>query len=265
MANLNRRRIIGWGVFIAALFLIEFVPLLHRPLAPFIRAGAYLEGGLYRVTNSARKGLEHFVIGQDISSRIAELESRLAIVTMDQARLASLQEENRDFRNLLNFQESRSLSTIATRVIGEDPRSLAELRLAAGSRAGVRSGAAVISPDGVLVGIIADVGPETSIARLLKHRSTQLPVRVSDKPQAFGLLESTGGLSLRMTQIPKDVDIKPGDIIITSYANAEVPANLAVGTILTVANDPQGLWQEATIAPLIKPATLDIVAIVTVL
>ena len=265
MAKTNWRRLAVWSAFIALLLLIEFVPLLQRPLTPFMRASAYLEGGLYRVTNSARQRIERLIIGHDTSSRIVELESRLSLLTLHQARLVSLEEENQNLRRLLDFQESRGLSTIAARVIGKDPRAPAELRLAAGSRSGVRSGAAVISPNGALVGIVAEVGQETSVVRLLGHRLTQVPVRVLDKPQAFGLLESSGGLSLRLTQIPKNADIKPGDIIVTGFASEVVPANLTVGAILSVENDPQGLWQEATMAPLIEPAALDLVAIVIAL
>lgn len=265
MANLNRRRLIGWGLFIAVLLLIEFVPLFGRPLSPFVRAGAYVELSLYQVSRSARNELQRFILGQDTASRIAELESRLSLLAFDKTQLVSLEEENQNLRRLLNFQENRALSTVAARVIGEDPRSPAELRIMAGSRAGVRSGAAVISSNGALIGIIGDVGLETSSVRLLRHRLTQVPVRVLNKPQAFGLLESTGGLSLRMTQIPKDAEIAPGDVIATSFAQAGVPADLTVGTILSVKNDPQGLWQEATAAPLIEPATLDIVSVVAAL
>lgn len=265
MTILNRRRIIGGGLFIAILLFIELIPLAQRPLAPLLRFNARLEGGLFNFARAARLYIEKTIIGQEASSRLSELESRLFTLSLDRSRLASLQEENNNLRRLVNFQESHSRITVTTRVIGEDPKAPAQFRLAVGRRHGIKAGAAVINPEGALVGVISDVGEEISIMRLLEHRLTQVSVRISGKNQAFGFLESVGGLSLRMTQIPKDADVQPNDVVVTSFVSEGVPADLLVGTVLDVKNDPQGLWQEATIAPLAEPATLNIVAVITAL
>jgi rod shape-determining protein MreC len=260
---LNRRRVVVWSLLIAVLLLIEFVPPAQRLFTPLFRLGSFVEGSFYDLTRRARRGLERLAVGEETAARLADLESRLSLLSFDRTRLATLEEEREALRRLVNFQETNSFKIITTRVIGEDPRVAAELRLAVGSQAGVRSGAAVISPSGALVGAIADVAPTISTVRLLDHRLTQVTVRVLGNERAIGLLESGSGLSLRLTQIPKEVDIKPGDVIVTTLIPGGLPANLPVGTILTVYRDPQGLWLEATIAPLVQSSTLDIVSIVT--
>ncbi|OGL59040.1 hypothetical protein A3H10_02625 [Candidatus Uhrbacteria bacterium RIFCSPLOWO2_12_FULL_46_10] len=265
MALLNRRRVIGLILLVAILLLIELTPLAQRPLAPFLRFSSRLEGGLFNFARVSRFYIEKTIIGQEASSRLSELESRLSELSLDRSYLALLQEENNNLRRLVNFQESHSRITVTTRVIGEDPKAPAQFRLAAGRRAGIKAGAAVISPEGALVGVISDVGEEISIMRLLEHRLTQVSVRILGKKQAFGFLESVGGLSLRMTQIPKDADIKPNDVVVTSFVSESVPPDLLVGTVLEGKNDPQGLWQEATIAPLVEPDTLNIVTVITAL
>ena len=263
MANLNRRRIVVWSLLVAALLSIEFVPPVQRLFGPLFRLGAFVEGSFYDLTRRARRGLERLVVGEETAARLADLESRLSLLSFDRARLAILEEERQALRRLANFQETSSFKTVTTRVIGEDSRAAAQLRLAIGSQAGVRLGAAVISPEGALVGVIADVGSTVSSVRLLDHRLTQVPVRVLGNERAVGLLESSSGLSLRLTQIPKEAAIKPGDVIVTTLLPDGLPANLPVGTILTVYRDPQGLWLEATVAPLVQSSTLDIVSIVT--
>jgi cell shape-determining protein MreC len=96
---------------------------------------------------------------------------------------------------------------------------------------------------------------------LLKHPSTKLPVRLLARPGAVGLLESPDGLSLLMTEVRKDVVLSIGDVVVTSLGRAGVPPNLPVGTVLAIERQPQGLWQEVAVAPLVEPATLDVVAV----
>ena len=262
MSGLSKKQILFWGSLLSILLLFEFVSWLRRPIKPLIRTSLRVEYGLSTAISAVSHWAEIAILGQDTYSRLSELKERLAASSLDKYHLSALQEENNNLSRLLNFDADRPVAKIVTRVIGKDPGSPNQLRLAAGSAQGVRIGSAVVNPDGILVGLIVDADNEISIVRLLNHRLMQVPVRVLNKNRAFGLLESDGGLSLRVTQIPKDADVRPSDVVVTSFVSGEVPPDLPIGTVLSVKNDPQGLWQEGTIAPLMEIMTLNIVAVV---
>ena len=152
---------------------------------------------------------------------------------------------------------------VITHVIGQDPREPGTLfRISVGEGAGVVSGDAVVSPEGVLVGAIEDVGPAVSTVRLLRSPRTKIPVRIVSKPHAFGLLESPDGLSITVEQIPKSEAVAVGDVVVTDLGVSGIPPNLTVGTVLATVPNAEGLWQEATVGSLVEPSTLDLVAVI---
>lgn len=263
MERAARIRILGFVVLAVALVVIEFASPARRFLAPAVSAEAGLEGVVYRATASLRGLFQKFVLGEDAANRLTEMAMRLERFSVDRSRLAALAAENAELRALLRFQDNRLGTALTTRVIGQDqtdPESA--LRVGLGSDGGIRPGAAVVSPSGALVGVVDRVGPSVSTVTMLLNRRTQVPVRILGKDKTYGLLESPDGLIMRIDQLPTSVAVAPGDVVVTGLGREGLPPGIPVGTVLVVSSPPEGLWQQATVTPLVSPATLDIVSVI---
>jgi rod shape-determining protein MreC len=107
-----------------------------------------------------------------------------------------------------------------------------QLELGAGSLEGLSYGAVVTGPGGVL-GRIASVTPSTARVTLLTDPSSRVGVELKGS-RGQGLLVGEGTSRPRLRFLDKDVDVQPGDVVLTSAASSLYPANLIVGVVQTV-------------------------------
>ncbi len=107
-----------------------------------------------------------------------------------------------------------------------------QLELGAGSLEGLHYGAVVTGPGGVL-GRIASVTPSTARVTLLTDPSSRVGVTLKGS-RGQGLLVGEGTSRPRLRFLDKDVEVQPGDVVLTSAASSLYPANLIVGVVQTV-------------------------------
>jgi rod shape-determining protein MreC len=107
-----------------------------------------------------------------------------------------------------------------------------ELLIGAGALQGIRVGAAVTGPGGLL-GRISSITPTTAKVLLLGDPSSRVAVELQGK-QGQGLLIGDGTSRPRLAFLDKDVEVLPGDVVITSAASTIFPANLIVGVVQKV-------------------------------
>ena len=105
------------------------------------------------------------------------------------------------------------------------------LTLNKGSMHGIKPEMAVISSTGV-VGIVKDVSEHFCSVLSLLHKDTRISAKLS-KTAYFGSLVWQGGNPQYATlmDIPKHVQLKAGDLIVTSGFSSIFPENITVGTI----------------------------------
>jgi len=112
-----------------------------------------------------------------------------------------------------------------------------QLELGAGSLEGLSYGAVVTGPGGVL-GRIASVTPSTARVTLLTDPSSRVGVELKGS-RGQGLLVGEGTSRPRLRFLDKDVEVQPGDVVLTSAASSLYPANLVVGVVQTVNSQAQ--------------------------
>ncbi|TSC60179.1 MAG: Uncharacterized protein LiPW15_57 [Parcubacteria group bacterium LiPW_15] len=114
-----------------------------------------------------------------------------------------------------------------------------ELLADAGASDNVKNGGAAIF-DGVLIGKIIEVKDRTAVIQTVFDPSFSLPVRIG-KSKTDALL--IGGVEPRLTMIPKNADIAPGDLVYSASANFEY--GLLVGTAGTPTISGTNVFSEA--------------------
>ncbi|MBK8952072.1 MAG: rod shape-determining protein MreC [Chitinophagaceae bacterium] len=112
------------------------------------------------------------------------------------------------------------------------------IQLNRGSSQGIRDNMAVVNSDGSVVGVVVNVSPNFSQAMSLLH--VQNKVNASLKRSGdMGTIEWDGvnPQYLQLKGIPKSIDIKKGDTVLTSPYSFNFPPGYLVGTVAEIVND----------------------------
>ena len=126
-----------------------------------------------------------------------------------------------------------------------------QLELGAGSLQGVRPGASVTGPGpAALVGRIVSVTPTTARVALLTDPASRVGVELRGNGSQ-GLLRGMGTSRPQLQFLDKDVEVQPGDVVVTSSASSLFPPGLIVGVIQSV--DQQAVPAPQALVQLVAP------------
>ena len=138
------------------------------------------------------------------------------------------------------------------------------LEIAAGSSAGVRLNSPVVSGDG-LVGIVSNVQPQTAVVTLLTDPSTFVAAR-DIQTQVRGMVHTGPGGTLILDQVPKQLNVKEGDALVTDGThNARYPDlypyGIPIGRVSSVGATDTATFLQVQVQPFANLGSLDAVAV----
>jgi len=151
-------------------------------------------------------------------------------------KLEQLEKDNLRLRSLLSLKKTTDDLKIDSSVISRNTGSWwRKIILNKGARNGVTIGDAVVGPGG-LIGLIDDVSIFTSSVKLLTSSESQVGAWVQ-RTNIHGLIVGVGNDSPKLIFYSKDVDIKVGDLILSSPASSLLPPNIPIGIIESIDKD----------------------------
>lgn len=112
------------------------------------------------------------------------------------------------------------------------------IQLNRGSNQGVKDNMAVVSSDGSAVGVVVNVSPNFSQVMSLLHVQNTVSASLK-KTGDFGTIEWDGKdpRFLYLKKMPKTIEVKIGDTVLTSKVSFNFPPGYMVGTIAEVKLD----------------------------
>ena len=150
-----------------------------------------------------------------------------------QQRLVELENKNQRLEQLLGFVQSKKVQGITAPVIGRSADHWwQQITLGRGSSDGVKEGAIVLSPGG-LVGRVTQVTPTTSRVLLLTDPSSRVGVMVS-RSRFMGYMRGKLGNRAVIAFFEKVPDVRQGDVVTTSSFSQLFPAGIPVGRVESV-------------------------------
>ncbi len=189
-----------------------------------------------------------------LKKRLAELEQEL--VNYREAYL-----ENQRLRRLLEFKDHLKYDTIAARVILHDISGWFQTVLIdKGSSEGIEVDMPVVSYNAV-VGRVFTVGSHYSRVVLITDPASAIDVLVQ-RSRVRGILVGKDLDSCRIKYVKNNVDVRPGDLVITSGKDGVFPRGLRVGVIKATFKDPVGLFQKVDVEPLLDLKDLEEVLVI---
>ncbi|GAB1349409.1 rod shape-determining protein MreC [Ignavibacteriales bacterium] len=183
----------------------------------------------------------------DLRSDNEELRRRNAELMLENNQLREFGLENSELREMLAFQDTSSYELMAAEVISKSYLAdQVNFTLNKGLKDSVKPGMPVISHNGLL-GIVYTATDDYAIVRTYKNVNLKIIVKLLNSGTP-GILK-WNGTELIMQGIPKTLQIKKGDRIITSDISSLIGINLPVGEVVKILNPESGLFNDILIQP----------------
>ena len=174
-------------------------------------------------------------------------------------KLKQLEKDNLRLRSLLYLKKTTDDLKIDSSVISRNIGSWwRKIILNKGGRDGVKKGDAVVGPGG-LIGLVDDVSSFTSSVKLLTSSESKVGAWVQ-RINIQGLLIGVGNDSPKLVFYSKNIDIKVGDLILSSPASTLLPPNIPIGIIESI-DENSRQKTIANVQLLAKPQAIDFVQI----
>lgn len=192
---------------------------------------------------------------QSLIKENLELQSQVSL-------LKEVQHENEILKNEIGLlqKDNNNLKLIPANIIGRSSVGyIKTIIIDRGSRDNLKVDQAVIS-QGHLVGTIKQVYDSSSEVDLITDYISVVPVLLQDS-RGTGLLR--GGLKgLTMSDIPLNIEIKPGEQVISSGLGGDMPAGILVGKAGEIISSEGEIFQKVTVSSPVQIYFLEFVFVV---
>lgn len=261
--------------FIIFLVIVGAFVLMILDSAQFLKPVQNVIHSLFRpitiaLDDSWRTASDMVATVQDLRTlreRNNELEARVDRLTVENLQLAEAVIENQQLRDLLNFATTnprydyRGGQIIARPLTSGVSPFLDTIEIDLGAVHGLETGMPVVTDRG-LVGRIRNVYPHSSEVLLLTDASSSVNV-ITQASRAFGVLHGRNQQLPLMDFIPNDIEIAPGEIVMTSGLGGNFPKGLVVGQITEVIHNDNKMFQQAIVKPTVSFNRLELVLVIT--
>jgi len=217
------------------------------------------------VFSNATSGVKDFFsnIGNigNLQKENKELRTRVNGLESENARMSVGAKENEALKRELKFARDSGFETISANISFFDPTNIREtITINRGSNDGVRTNM-VATSEGFLIGKVTDVYPSTAKILLITDPLSALPAMCTSV-NATGLVQGQVGMGIVMNQIPQDIELKKGEVIVTSGLGGEYPKGLIIGKVENITKKNNSIFQSASLRPLIDFKSLERVQLI---
>ncbi|MBK5071462.1 rod shape-determining protein MreC [Budviciaceae bacterium CWB-B4] len=232
-------------LFLAVIFAIVLIVVDSR-LSIFSKVRSYLDTAVspfFFVANGPRDILDgvsdSFTSREDLQKENELLRNELLLRNSDIQLLGQLRQENNRLRELLGSPLRGDEHKMITQVLSteSDPYSY-QVVIDKGFQDGVYEGQPVINDKGV-VGQVVAVARNTSRVLLICDTSHSLPIQVLRNDIRVIAVGTGCTEDLQLEYLPRDTDIRVGDVLVTSGLGGRFPEGYPVAVVSSVTIDDQ--------------------------
>jgi rod shape-determining protein MreC len=206
-------------------------------------------------------GFFEFVVGmKQFKEENEELKLQVQNLLAENEALKDFKEENEILREALDIGLEKEFQLIIAQVVGKD---IAQdfILINKGDRDNILEGSPVVTQQKVLIGRIDKVYKNFAKVLLISHSQSSFDGEIADS-KILGMVKGRGNLRVSFDLIPKEEEIKEGDLITTSALSGFFPSGLLVGKISRIEKaDPEPFYQ-AQLTPFLNIGELEKVFII---
>lgn len=178
-------------------------------------------------------------------NQLKENNARLSQMVVE---LEEYRQEAARLESIIGLADAYGFTSVAARVVGYSTDSYnRSITLDAGSASGIKTGMPVMGATGV-IGQVVSTTPATSNVRLLTDPQSGVSVLVQSS-RAEGVLRGSVEGTLYLEGIDDTVEVKEGDVVITSGLGGGYYRGLVVGMITKIEQRPGSLTRTIVVTP----------------
>jgi rod shape-determining protein MreC len=179
----------------------------------------------------------------------------------ESSRLREASLENIRLRRLLALKERSPYRYAAADVVGKNLQLLRNtITIDAGSVQGVAVNMPIVTDAG-LVGRVTGVSTEYAVGQIMLNKEFRASAKVQ-RARVDGIIAWNGGERLRLLNVAKTLDVRVGDVVITSEYSSVYPPGIRIGVVAGIRHDPSSLFQNIEITPAVDFARLEEVFVI---
>lgn len=181
-----------------------------------------------------------------------QLAARNFILERKAQRMASLEAENMELRDLLSASDQVDDRVLVTSVTAVDPDPFTQqIIIDKGGSDNVFVGQPVLDAHGLL-GQVIDVLPFSARVLMIADTNHAIPVQVN-RNGVRAIATGTGSLNeLELIYVPNTADIRVGDMLVSSGLGGRYPRGYPVATVTVVENVPGQAFASVKAEPTAK-------------
>ncbi len=270
----KRTRITLFALVVVTILLIVTIAVSASPNGNFNAvyrvAGTpitFIANGFKKAASGISDWFSYVTSYKSVKAELSDLREKNAELPVLEDEKERLILENNELRRLLGFDDYKSeYSFISAEIVAEDVTDwFNTFTIDRGAGDGVKRGAAVISPDG-LVGIITEAGLGTSKILTIVDEDNAFMCRVSrtnELVRVRGVSNETMTYELRIDRLSSSSSIEVGDRIVTADSGGVYPSGIMVGTVKSVSIDRTSGIATALVEPAVDLTLLSKVFVMT--
>jgi rod shape-determining protein MreC len=222
---------------------------------------APIEGAVTGVSGSFTGVWTGYVDLTGVSEENERLRARVSdLWAKNNSYREALQEYER-LRRLLAFKESAPMRLLGARVVGRSPASwFRTATLDCGSSEGVARGMPVVVPEGI-AGRVIQVSRDYSKVLLANDHNSAVDA-VLQRSRVRGVAVGSESGMYELKYIPRQEDVRPGDVVVSSGLGGLFPKGLPLGVVEQVSRRRGGLFQHVVVRPTVDFGRLEEAAVV---
>jgi len=222
-----------------------------------------LERFFHGIGSHVRGGWSNYIDLRHTRQQNDDLKLQIARLRLEQAALSEDAMQGHRLQALLDFKQHYITGTVAAQVIGTSGSDLSHvIYIDKGAADGLKPDMAVITPDGI-VGKLRDVFPHTAQVLLISDQTSGAGVLLATT-RIRAILHGSSTGRVQISNLTPDDRIKPGEAVLTSGGDQIYPRGLPVGTIESIAPDPDHQpYTLITLRPAAKLNQLEEVLVIT--
>ncbi|MAL17772.1 MAG: rod shape-determining protein MreC [Balneola sp.] len=173
------------------------------------------------------------------------------------SRLRSIEQENRDLRQLLGYSNKSEFDLMPVSIVGKRlSGSNNVFTIDAGTSDGAEQGMPLVSSDG-LIGKIVIAGSHYAQVMPYYHSLFRVSARVQEN-QANGIVSWSGERygELIMDFVPKTIPVDSGFVIETSGNSNQFPGGIPIGRVIRTVPEPGRETQRIFLEPFVQLANV---------
>lgn len=178
-----------------------------------------------------------------------QLSARNLVLELKAQRLAALEAENIELRELLNASEQVDDRVLVTSLVAVDPDPYSQqVLINKGGEEGVFVGQPVLDAHG-LFGQVVEALPHTSRVLMIADSNHVVPVQVN-RNGVRAIAAGTGELDrLELIYVPNTADIQVGDLLVSSGLGGRYPRGYPVAEVESVEHEAGQMFATVTARP----------------